>query len=115
MNQFEIEVYTPKQLSIFARKASGETYEQIVTNEHLSGNKQLKTYLKWTLFGNSFVPGNNTGRMPLIGDVQAKVFAESMKEAADENNCVSTFEAITKLEEINGDYMWLNYWRAKQM
>lgn len=43
------------------------------------------------------------------------MFKKELEERADMNHTITMFEAVTVLENINGDYLWKNYQIVKSL
>lgn len=43
------------------------------------------------------------------------MFKKELEERADMNHAITMFEAVTVLENINGDYLWKNYQIVKSL
>ena len=110
----ELDIFTPLQRDVLLGKF-GHTYEELINMfEELSTPKQIKTILSRTLRGFKWSPGEK-GRMGIVGDVQMERFKNEVRNAADHNHAITMFEAISILEQIQGDYLWLSYQRAMKM
>lgn len=111
----EYAVFSTMQIVVLFRKAQGATYEQILKEvPEIKSPKVLTTLFRWSMYGRKFIIGK-TGRPSNIGDVQLEIFKKQVEERCDANNSISVFEAITILEQIQGDYIWKNYHLAKTL
>lgn len=112
----EYSVFSGEQVIVLFRKAQGASYEQILKEmPKISSPKVLTSLFRWSLFGRKFQIGKTTGRPPLIGEVQLEIFKKKVIERCDENNCITIFEAVTLIEQIQGDYIYKNYNLAKSI
>lgn len=112
----ELDAFDTKQIMVILLKGQGLTYEEIIQQiPQPKFPKNLHTMLMWTLMGRKFIIGKTTGRPPLVGDVQVRMFKKELEERADMNRAITMFEAVTVLEKINGDYLWKNYQIAKSL
>lgn len=116
LTEEEYEVFSEIQIIVLFRKAEGASYEQILKEvPQISSPKTLTSLFRWSLFGRRFELQKTTGRPPSIGDVQLEIFKKKVEERCDANNSITIFEAVTILEQIQGDYMWKNYNLAKSI
>lgn len=116
LTEEELSVFTPIQIYVLSRKAQGATYEQILNEKkEIKTPKVLTSIFRWTLFGRKYDLGQTTGRPPTIGDVQMSIFKKEVDKRCDINKAITLFEAVTLLEQIQGDYIWKNYNLAKDI
>ena len=121
MSSFELteeenSVFTSEQIIVLLRKAQGATYDQILKEmPTISSPKTLTSLFRWSLFGRKFQIGKTTGRPPSIGEVQLEIFKKKVISRCDENNSITVFEAVTLLEQIQGDYLYKNFNIAKNI
>ena len=112
----EFEVFSTVQITVMIQKAQGLTYEKILKEcPNIKSPKVLTNIFRWCLFGRKFNIGTTTGRPPLTGDVQMKIFEKQIHERCDANNSITIFEGITLLEEIHADYIYKNYKIAQRI
>ena len=121
MSSFELteeenSAFTNEQIIVLLRKAQGATYDQILKEmPTISSPKTLTSLFRWSLFGRKFQIGKTTGRPPSIGEVQLEIFKKKVISRCDENNSITVFEAVTLLEQIQGDYLYKNFNIAKNI
>ena len=114
LTEEEEEIFTDLQKNVLRAKEH-MTYEQIIANfPELKTPKIVTEFLEHTLKGNRYEVGNK-GRMPLVGDVQMRIFEKHVEFAADNNRAIMLFDAITLLQEIEGNYLFQNYKRAEKI
>ena len=110
----ELTVFSAIQVDVFNKKLN-MTYDDIIAcTPGVTTHKMVSAILLNTFMGIAYSPGEK-GRRPLVGDVQMSLFKEKLEQAAEQNKAVSYFEAITMLQEIQGDYLWASYKRALKM
>lgn len=110
----EEEIFTDLQKRIIRMK-NIQTYEEIISGcTEIKTPKNLNSILFHTLMGNRYEPGDR-GRDSLVGDVPMKIFEKQVIFAADNNRAITIFEAITLLQEIEGNYLYKNYKLADQI
>ena len=111
LTQRELNIFSDIQIFVITHKKH-MTYDQLIAaTEVPKTHKQISIILKNTFLGIKFEMGDS-GRKPLVGDIQMDIFKTQLEDAADQNRAVSYFEAITLLQQIQGDYLWLSYKRA---
>ena len=114
LTEEEANTFTVLQISVLNEKKL-HTYEDIIRmHPEISTPKQVSEILRQTLHGNKFELGTR-GRMPLVGDAQMLMFQNQIQTAADMNRSITMFEAITLLQQIQGDYLWGAYNRAMEI
>ena len=114
LTQRELDIFSNIQIFLINNKKN-MTYEELISNcDELTTHKQVSIILKKTFLGVSYEVGDK-GRNPLVGDVQMDIFKEKLEEAADQNRAISYFDAITLLQQIQGDYLYVNYKRAIEL